>query len=275
MTVYINDPDLTIHIGDALTVLSGLPDASVDCCVTSPPYANARPDIAGVPADEFAEWLTPILGQLHRVVTTTGSLMLNLGRVFRDYQEHPYVFDTLYAARSVGWQHAETVIWYKPNALPLSGPYLVPRHEYVWWLAKDARVCYRGIDETRQPHSPESIARYGRGGYIGQRKGVRAREVRPLHPDGARAGSVFTCHTGAEKGNSHPTPMPVPVAAHLVALSCPPNGCVLDPFLGSGTTALVARRHGRRTIGIELNPEYARLAAERCQQLSLLAEAAL
>ncbi len=50
------------------------------------------------------------------------------------------------------------------------------------------------------------------------------------------------------------------------------QGVVLDPFLGSGTVALVARRNGRACVGIELNPEYARLAARRCQQLSLLAE---
>jgi DNA modification methylase len=56
-----------------------------------------------------------------------------------------------------------------------------------------------------------------------------------------------------------------------VKAGCPQNGTVLDPFMGSGTTALVARRLGRNSIGIELNPKYADLCARRLQQLSLLA----
>lgn len=276
MTVLVQDTDLTIHVGDVREVLPTLPAESVDAIVTSPPYADARPDIGGPEASAFVDWITPILADLLRVTAPTGSMMLNLGRVFRDYREHQYPYETLAAARSVGWQHAETIIWHKPNGLPYSGPYLVGRHEYVWWLAKDARAAYRGFDETRQPHAAETLARYQRR-WESDRKGQKGQVRRRrggLHPDGARAGSVFTCWVGEEKGNPHPAPMPLSLASHLVALACPRGGLVLDPFAGSGTTAAAARSLSRRSVLIEFNPEYAAMAADRLSQLSLLAEGA-
>ena len=71
----------------------------------------------------------------------------------------------------------------------------------------------------------------------------------------------------------HPNEKPVELMQKLVATHSNERDTILDPFMGSGTTALVARKLGRRTIGIELNEEYAQLAARRLQQLSLLAEA--
>jgi site-specific DNA-methyltransferase (adenine-specific) len=65
--------------------------------------------------------------------------------------------------------------------------------------------------------------------------------------------------------------MPLDFATHLVALASWPAETVLDPFAGSGTTALAARKLGRKSIGIELNPEYAKLCADRLKQLSLFA----
>jgi DNA modification methylase len=83
--------------------------------------------------------------------------------------------------------------------------------------------------------------------------------------------SVWTIPTQSYQ-DAHFATWPEALAERIILAGCPPNGTVLDPFLGSGTTALVARRHGRRSIGIELNEEYAKLAARRLQQLSLLAE---
>jgi hypothetical protein len=88
---------------------------------------------------------------------------------------------------------------------------------------------------------------------------------------GGRPTSVYTSAVGIAPGNPHPAPMADDLARHLIALSCPHGGTVLDPFMGSGTTALVARKLGRRSIGIELSPEYATLCAERLQQQSLFA----
>jgi DNA modification methylase len=83
--------------------------------------------------------------------------------------------------------------------------------------------------------------------------------------------SVWTIPTQGYN-EAHFATWPEAFVERIVKAGCPEGGTVLDPFMGSGTTALVARRLGRKSIGIELNPEYAQLAARRLQQLSLLAE---
>ena len=268
---YVADPDFILYVGDALEVLRELPDESVHSCVTSPPYADARDDVAAVPLDSFAAWFAPILVELLRVVSPHGSLMLNLGRRFRDGEEHPYLLDTLQRARSLGWRWLDTIVWNKTNGNGRGGPYLHDRHEYVWWLGASVGA-YRGYDEARQPYAPSTIPRMGRAPRAKQ-KGGKPTPSKPPHPLGARPSSVFTSSTGKERGNPHPTPMAEALATRLVLLSCPRGATVLDPFMGSGTTALIARKHNRRSIGIELSEEYAKLAADRLSQQSMFAEA--
>jgi DNA modification methylase len=64
-------------------------------------------------------------------------------------------------------------------------------------------------------------------------------------------------------GNNHPAPFPIEIPARCIIATCPENGIVLDPFMGSGTTALAAKRLKRNYIGIELNPKYVKIAQER------------
>lgn len=261
-------PDVVLYEASAFTVLPGMRAESVAAIVTSPPYADARPDVPAPPLDHFAAWIAPALAELLRVVTPTGSLMLNLGRRFRDGEEHGYAIDTLTVAKEIGWRHIDTIVWCKTNGNARGGPYLHDRHEYVYWLA--ARTdAYRGYDETRQPYAPSTIPRMGRAPRAMQ-KGAAPQPSRPPHPDGARPSSVFSCSIGREAGNPHPTPMALDLAKHLVALACPPSGTVLDPFAGSGNTALAARALGRRAILIELEEQWCRVAADRLGQLPLL-----
>jgi DNA modification methylase len=90
--------------------------------------------------------------------------------------------------------------------------------------------------------------------------------------EGRNARSVWTIPTQGFPG-AHFATWPEALVERIVKAGCPEDGTVLDPFMGSGTTALVARRLGRRSVGVELNPEYAAMCAERLSQLSLLAEA--
>lgn len=278
----------TLMHGDSLAGMRAeLEPASIDSIVTSPPYADqrsygAQDDYTGrrggmnnrsrkqrsqAPA-LAVDALEPFLAEMLRVLKPAGSLALNLGVVMRDHQESTWVDDVCAVARGQGWQLVHRIIWHKPNSIPMSWPgFLHVVHEYVLWLAPNARECYRGFDaDTRRPHSETSVRRveqpylqrkderYGRRGFAS-----------PLHEDGARPQSVFTCGVGTQVGVEHPAVMAPELALHLVSLTCPKGGLVLDPFAGSATTGLAALERGRRFIGWERKEDYVREAIGRLQ----------
>lgn len=271
----VRDPDMHLIVGDAVDVLKQFDHGCFDAIVTSPPYLDVRDDITSYSMLLYADWAARWLDELHRVLSPTGSLMLNMGRVHRDGVEIGWHEDVKERAGNVGFKWLDTICWHKVNGGGgRSSPYLVDRHEYVYWLSKTTDP-YRGYDEARQPYSSATLARYtrrwtARGGAV---KGVvdTERDGRAAHPDGAKPSSVYVCSVGAEKGIAHPTPMAPELATYLIQLSCPPGGLILDPFAGAGTTARQARMLGRRTVLIELHERHAQEAAERLSQQSLLA----
>jgi DNA modification methylase len=262
----VND-SCTVHVGDGLELIAGIRPFSVNAIVTSPPYADLRGYGGSTPGD-YADWLTPFLGRWLDVLAPQGSLMLNLGRVFRDGEETPYHELTMLRARELGWRRIDTLIWNKRSAPPRGGNYLHDVHEYVYWLARDVDA-FRGYAEVGERRDPETIARYGRANVRGAKDEdydtPTRRRVTPAQlEDGVIAPkSVFECGAGSVSGLEHPAPMEYRLARRLVQLSCRPGGLVLDPFLGSGTTAVAALELGRRCIGFELDATYAAEAVDR------------
>lgn len=254
-----------VRQGDALELLRAMPAESVDAIVTSPPYADQRPGW-GAPPDKFAAWLSPFLAEMLRVTRTTGSLMLNIGRVVRRGVEKPCAEDSRRAAEAIGWSWIDTIVWHKLNSLPWSSTaYLHSMHEYVWWLGKTAGA-YRGFDkDTRTEHAPDSITRWKQGYRKTEdpRYHKRGKRQADPHPDGARPKSVFVCAIGGVRGLKNPAVMALDLARFLVCLSCPAGGLVLDPFAGSGTTGVAALATGRRFLGIERDPAFADEARRR------------
>lgn len=280
MNVVFRDPDAVLYQGDAYKTLADLraygSDFTVDAIVTSPPYLDARDDV-----DSFAElhryldWASSWLLLLSHSVAPFGSLMLNIGRLHRDGEEIPFADELRQVACASGWRWLDTLVWHKVNGGGgRATPYLLDRHEYVLWLAPSGGDPYKGFDEARQPYSPATLARYtrrwGRHGGVVKGKASEPHRDRSAHPDGALPGSVFTSSVGAEKGIGHPTPMALDLALHLIRLSCPPSGVVLDPFAGSGTTGVAARLLGRRAVLVELDDRHCAEAAARLGQQTLL-----
>jgi DNA modification methylase len=262
---YYDDGACVIYHGRSEDVLATWPAESVDAIVTSPEYADQRKYVSGPMAGpgSYAEAFRPHLAAMLRVLRPEGSLMLNLGVVLRDGEETPYADDVLAVARAMGWKLLHRMIWQKSNPLPLSHPaFLTVAHEWVFWLAPTVKA-YRGYDrDTRRPHSAASIRRIGQPYMRGKdERYARRGQANALHPDGAKPTTVFTCAVGSRRGIKHPAPMPLRLAAHLVSLSCPPGGLVLDPFAGSGTTLLAARQRGRRAVGIDMEADYCAEAA--------------
>jgi DNA modification methylase len=177
-----------------------------------------------------------------------------------------------------GWYLRSDVIWHKPNPMPESVTDRPTKsHEYIFLLSKSADYFY-DIDAIREPHLEESIKRAatpwngngirnhpsGRGQLV---SGGRA-EGAPMntcHPNGRNKRSVWTVCTQPYDG-AHFATFPPDLILPCVLAGSRPGDVVFDPFMGSGTTALVAKENGRRYLGCELNPEYKALQDERLAQ---------
>lgn len=284
-----------IVTGDSLDVMRAMPAGSVDAIVTSPPYADQRAYAPGeygrrgnhrsgkatrarsrrersdAPA-LWVEWIEPYTAEMLRVVSPTGSLMLNLGVVLRDGEEHPCTDDIVRQARAQGWKLLHRRVWHKPNGQVPSAPgYLTVAHEFIAWLAPSTGA-WRAFEqpdgsqasrEVRTPHAASSVARMA-GMYSGAGCHRKQGKKHELHPDGARPTTVLTCSVGGVPNpDGHPARMPIEVARQCVAMICPPGGLVLDPFCGNATTGIAAQRLGRRFVGVEIDPEYAEQARRR------------
>jgi DNA modification methylase len=273
LNVVFRDPDVSLYQGDLGAILYDVDPPLFDAIVTSPPYLDARDDVVSYGLHDYMAWAEDWFTDL--LCFSGGSLMLNVGRLHRDGEEVAFGEELRRLAVASGWKWIDTLVWHKVNGGGgKQSPYLLDRHEYVYWFATTTDP-YKGFDEARQPYSPATLARYqrrwGRRGGVVKGKESEPHRDREAHPDGALPGSVFVSSVGAEKGIRHPTPMALDLALHLIRLSCPPGGLVLDPFAGSGTTGVAARLLGRRAVLIELDVEHCEEAAFRLGQQTLLA----
>ena len=197
-----------------------------------------------------------------------------------------------FALRADGWWLRSDVIWDKPNAMPESATDRPTHaHEYLFLLTKSDRYFF-DQDAVRVPYKWDGRKKttvQGAGGSLQHRDGERWPGIGKAHHE-ARGQMVAHGHDGSEpmeinhEGRNIRTVWTIPTAnypeAHFatfpeklpsecIKAGCPEGGVVLDPFMGAGTTALVARKLGRRSIGIELSEQSASLCARRLQQLSL------
>jgi DNA modification methylase len=185
-----------------------------------------------------------------------------------------------FALRADGWYLRSDIIWAKPSPMPESVTDRPTRaHEYVFLLSKSASYFYNGdaIAEravsTRRSGNRERRSRDGAGGILGD---VRHQKTHVPWADvgGTRnARSVWTI-TSKPFSGAHFATMPPDLAERCVLAGSRIGDEVLDPFLGSGTTGMVAERNGRRWFGIELQPNYEPIIRQRTAQAGLLVVAA-
>lgn len=261
--------------GDATQWLERLPPDSVDLFFTSPPYADARA-YSRIPPDNYVEWFLPFAAAMLQATSPTGSFVLNIkNRVAKSGelqgQRHPYVYELVLAMQRMGWRWLETYIWSKPNAIPgRFGPRTKDSFEYVYHFAKGLKPFF-DLDAVRVPYKadPAEIARRQSdpNGRKNTDAGFGRDRTKTYTCGGADPGNViavsqsYNQHRGP--AGRHTAVMPEGLAEFFVKATCPADGIVIDPFAGSGTTMVVARRHGRRAGGIEVQEEFAAVAADR------------
>ena len=177
-----------------------------------------------------------------------------------------------------GWILRNRVVWAKPNGMPSSvTDRLSTKHEALFHLVRQPRYYY-DLDAIREPHSTVdengNIVGWGKPATTDWRERANngATSAAGLglsmmggHPSGKNPGDVWTIPTQPYP-DAHFAVFPPELVRRPILATVPEGGTVLDPFFGSGTTAVMARKLGRKAVGVELNPDYCRLAADRFRQ---------
>ena len=263
-----------IICGEALAELKKLPDKSVQTCVTSPPYFCLRDyEMDGQIGQEetpdlYISKLVEVFREVRRVLMDDGTLWLNIGDSYDNKEVIGIPWMLAFALRADGWLLRQDIIWAKPDPMP--GPWkdrCVTAHEYIFLLSKSERY-YFDHEAIQEPvvegGTDERIARNG-----GTRTVMNYRAnnedgpvseyiVKPVR----NKRSVWTVPVQPYP-DAHFATFPPKLIEPCILAGSPINGVVLDPFLGSGTTAATAKMHGRNYLGIELNPSYVQMAERR------------
>ena len=273
--------------GDCEDVLKTFPDSSFDLVFTSPPYADKRDYGNGngkIPPDKYVEWFIPKAKEIYRVLKNDGSFVLNISdKVVNGYQ-HLYVFELLLSlCDDVGFHLVRDYVWYNP-ATP---PNIYSRgnhgrtkksHEYCFWLSKSDSWTFN-LDPIRKPYS-EGMKKLLQGKGKGNRKQNTRPSTHSFNLDkpwadngGSDPGSVIElANTNRDRkfielckkqGVVHPARFPEKLAEFFILSGSNEGDIVLDPFSGSGTTAVVAEKFNRKWIGIDTNADYCKIAEMR------------
>lgn len=262
--------DSIIFEGDALRTLQRIPDKTIQCVVTSPPYWGLRDygiegQVGLEPTlSQFLNHLIAIFNEVKRVLKDDGTLWLNIGDGYtsgnRGYRAadkknparamtvRPDTPDGLkpkdllgipwrlaFALQNDGWYLRSDIVWNKPNAMPESVKDRPTKsHEYLFMFSKSERYYY----------DYHAVKELGQNGVLRNRR------------------SVWDINTQAFSG-AHFATFPVKLIEPCILASTKPRDFVLDPFFGAGTVGVVCLEENRKYVGIELQPEYVLMAAER------------
>jgi len=260
----------TILQGDCLDVLKTMEGDSVDLVVTSPPYADQRSSTyGGISADKYVEWFLPIADELHRVLKPTGSFILNIKERVVEGERHTYVIELILEMRKRGWLWTEEYIWHKKNCYPgkWSNRFRDAWERCLHFTKQKSFAMYQ--EEVRVPMGDWANSRLKNLSETDKRRddsrvqsGFGKNISNWIGRDLAFPTNVL--HFATECGNkNHSAAFPEELPSWFIRLFTRPGDLVLDPFLGSGTTAVVCVALNRNYLGIELNPEYIEIAEKR------------
>jgi DNA modification methylase len=325
--------------GNALTILQGLPDQSIDFCMTSPPYWNKREyEDGGIglePTYEiYLQQLLPVFKEVKRVLKDSGSFWLNVGDTYQNKELLGIPWRIALALiDEQKWILRNDIIWNKLKGPDNTKDKLRNIHEYIFHFVKHPKNFYYDVDAIRSKPRNTSI----RNGAIVSATGVtgvrykrqielstalsleeksnafealnttldrlkrgeisdfrmvirnqqrtthsnaesisgRAKELLKkgfyflyYHPDGSKPSDIWEIiPEDTTKRTDHYAAYPEDLCKIPLLATCPPNGIVLDPFCGTGTTNVVAKTFFRKSIGIDISQKYLEYATRRSNTL--------
>lgn len=262
--------------GDCEKVLAQIPDNSIDLIFTSPPYADQRKKTyGGINPDDYVDWFLPKAEQFLRVLKPTGTFVLNIKERVVNGERHTYVLDLILRMRDQGWLWTEEFAWHKKNSYPGKWP---NRFRDSWERLLQFNKQRKFNMYQKAVMVPVGNWAKGRLSNLSDTDKVR---------DESKVGSGFgknisnwvgrekvypsnVLHMATECNNvGHSAAFPVDLPSWFIKLFTQPNDVILDPFLGSGTTAVAAAKLGRNYLGIDTSVEYCDIAKNRISGIQL------
>lgn len=263
-------PANQIICGDCLEVLQEYPSNFFDLIVTSPPYADSRKKTyGGIPPNKYVDWFLPRAEEFLRVLKPSGTFILNIKEKVSGGERDTYVIELILALREQGWLWTEEFIWHKKNCHPGKWP---NRFRDAWerclqfnksrrfkMYQENVMVPMGEWATTRLKHlGKNDIRRFNSQVGSGFGKNISNWVGR----DRAYPSNVL--HLATETGNrNHSATFPLALPEWFLKLFTQEGDWVLDPFVGCGTTCEAAQKLGRNCVGIDILPEYVKLAKQK------------
>jgi len=263
-----------VILGDCFDVLKTMPSDSIDLIITSPPYADQRKGTyGGISPDKYVEWFLPISKELLRVLKPTGTFILNIKEKIVNGERHTYVMELIIAMRKQGWLWTEEFIWHKKNCFPGKWPnrfrdswerllqfnkhkkFNMYQDTVMVPMGSWAKARLKNLSETDKRRDNSKVG-------SGFGKNVSSWIGREL------AYPTNVLNMATESSNKqHSAVFPKELPSWFIKLFTKPCDVILDPFLGSGTTSIVAFNLDRNSIGIEILEEYYKLAIDNINNI--------
>ncbi|NMM37345.1 MAG: site-specific DNA-methyltransferase [Glaciimonas sp.] len=246
MTSWLNQ----VYCEDALTGLARIPDGSIDLILADPPYGLGKDygnDSDKLDAAAYLTWSTQWIDAVLPKLKASGSLY-----IFLTWRYAPEIFVMLKQRMTM----LNEIIW--DRRVPSMGGStrsFTSVHDTIGFFALQ-KGYYFDLDAVRIPYDAVTKKARSRSIFVGAKWLELGYNPKDLW-------SVSRLHREHAERADHPTQKPLEIVERMIRASCPPGGVVLDPFMGSGTTAVAARRCGRDFVGFELNPAYCAIIAHR------------
>src|SRR3989338_10615301 len=239
---------------DCLIGIKKIPDNSLDLVIADPPYCLGKDyenDSDKLDSKEYLEWTYKWINLVIPKLKDTGSLY-----IFLSWQYSPEIFSYIKTKMPM----INEIIWYRRvPSMGGSTRKFSSVHDNIGFFVKKDKKYFFNIDGIRIPYDEETKKARTRSIFVGKKWleiGYNPKDI----------WSASRIHAQDPERENHPTQKPIKIIERMIKASCPPNGVVFDPFMGTGTTVVACLANNREYIGFEINKDYHKIIMNRIKK---------